>query len=192
MFINELIINDLKNIPNFSTIKSFIYREINRNLHKEINSLEDLDLESPYTKTKNNKQFLIYKSEKIAIFQSELQTKLMFENYSDIFIDGTFFSASKGVYQIIITRVELESYHKYFTTSFTLSSNKKEDTYKEIFNIINNNIKKYQLKNKLKINLYKKYPLCYGNRANKCYSIYLVIFRCKNMLFPLESSNGKK
>ena len=95
MFINELTKNDLKNIQNFSTIKSSIYREINRNLPKEINSLEELDLESPYTKTKNNKQFIIYKSEKIAIFQNELQSKLMFENYSNIFIDGTFFSHQK-------------------------------------------------------------------------------------------------
>jgi hypothetical protein len=113
MFINELTKNDLKNIQNFSTIKSSIYREINRNLPKEINSLEELDLESPYTKTKNNKQFIIYKSEKIAIFQNELQSKLMFENYSNIFIDGTFFSAQNGVYRIIITRVALESHHKY-------------------------------------------------------------------------------
>ena len=72
-----------------------------------------MDLVSPYTKTKNNKQFIIYKSEKIAIFQNELQSKLMFENYSNIFIDGTFFSAQNGVYRIIITRVALESHHKY-------------------------------------------------------------------------------
>ena len=84
----------------------------------------------------------------------------MFENYSHIFIDGTFFSAPKGVYQIIITRVALESHHKYFTTSFTLSSNKKEDTYKEIFKINNNNIKEYQLKNKHKINFRPKNIHC--------------------------------
>ena len=107
MFINELTKNDLKNIINFSTIKSFIYREINRNLPKEINSLDELELESPYAKKNNNKQFLIYKSEIITIFRSELQSKLMFENYSYIFIDGTFFLAPKGVYQITITRVTL-------------------------------------------------------------------------------------
>jgi hypothetical protein len=57
MFINELTKNDLKNIPNFSTIKSSIYREINRNLPKEIKSLNELDLESPCTKTKNINSF---------------------------------------------------------------------------------------------------------------------------------------
>ena len=71
--------------------KNSIYREINRNLPKQINSLDELGLELPYTQTKNYKQFLIYKSEKIAIFQSELQSKLMYENYYDIFTDGTFF-----------------------------------------------------------------------------------------------------
>ena len=84
----------------------------------------------------------------------------MFENYSHILIDGTFFSVPKCVYQIIITRFALEYHHKYFTTSFTLSSNKKEDTYKEIFKIINNNIKEYQLKNKLKINFRPKNIHC--------------------------------
>ena len=71
--------------------KNSIYGEINRNLPKQINSLDELDLESPYTQTKNNKHFLIYKSEKIAIFQSELQSKLMYENDTYIFTDGTFF-----------------------------------------------------------------------------------------------------
>lgn len=93
---------------------------MNKNLPKEMNSLEELDLESPYTKTKNNKQILIYKSQKIEIFHS----KLMFENHPYIFIDGTFFSAPKGIYQIIITRVALESHHKYFTTYQRISIKK--------------------------------------------------------------------
>ena len=50
MFINKLTKYDLKNIPNFSTIKSSINREINRILPKEIKSLDELDLESSYTK----------------------------------------------------------------------------------------------------------------------------------------------
>ena len=40
MIINELTKNDLKNIPKFYTIKSSIYREINRNLPKEIKLLD--------------------------------------------------------------------------------------------------------------------------------------------------------
>ena len=39
--------------------------------------LEDLDFDSPYNKTKKYGKFLIYKSPNIAIFQSEIQAKLM-------------------------------------------------------------------------------------------------------------------
>ena len=42
---------------------------------------------------KKNETFLIYKSEDYAIFQSDLQTKLMYENMTDVFIDGTFHSS---------------------------------------------------------------------------------------------------
>ena len=73
----------------------------------------------------------------------------MYENPSDVFIDGTFYASPKGVYQIIITRITLEDHKRYFTTSYILSMDKKEKTYKEILNKLNLNIKHYQLtKNK--------------------------------------------
>ena len=117
--------NNNDNMPKFSTVKSALYREINKKYPDEINSLNELDFESSYTKTKTNEEFLIYKSNKIAIFQSEIQTKIMLDNCTNIFIDGTFFSAPIGVYQIIVLRVALENNHKYFTTSFTLELGKK-------------------------------------------------------------------
>lgn len=159
LFVSELA-NNNDNMPNFSTVKSTIYREINKKYPEEINSLNDLDFESSYTKTKTNEEFLIYKSNKIAIFQSEIQTKIMLDNCSDIFIDGTFFSAPIGVYQIIVLRVALENHHKYFTTSFALALDKKEETYKDILNKINNNIKTYALKHNLKINYKPKIIHC--------------------------------
>ena len=97
---------------------------------------------------------MIYKSPNIAIFQNETQAKLMYENSSNIFVDGTFYSAPKGTYQIIITRIVLEEHHKYFTTSYSLAINKEENTYKEIFNKININIKQFQLNNNKK-SIYK-------------------------------------
>ena len=133
-------------------IKSTIYREIIKKFHKEINSLNELDFKSPYTKTKINEDFFIYKSNNIAIFQSGIQAKLMLDNSSDIFIKGTFYSASIDVCQIIVSRVALENHHKYFTTSYTLALDKKAETYKEILNKINKNIKAYALKNNLKVN----------------------------------------
>ena len=65
LYINK-ITNEHKisNIPNFMTIKNSMYREINRKLPVEFNSLEELDYDTPFTKTKNNEKFMIYKSKK--------------------------------------------------------------------------------------------------------------------------------
>ena len=65
----------------------------------------------------------------------------MYENSSNIFVDGTFYSAHKGTYQIMITGIALLEHHKYFITSYSLSTNKEENCYKEIFNKLNLNIK---------------------------------------------------
>ena len=111
--------------------------------------MDKLEYDSPFTKTKRNEKFLVFKSEKFALFQSDIQAKLMYENPSDVLIDGTFYASPKGVYQIIITRITLEEHKRYFTTSYILSMDKKEKTYKEILNKLNLNIKHYQLtKNK--------------------------------------------
>ena len=48
--------------------------------------------------TKTNEDFLIYKYNKISIFQSGIQAKLMIDNSSYIFIEGTFYSAPIGVW----------------------------------------------------------------------------------------------
>ncbi len=58
----------------------------------------------------------------------------MYENHSDAFIDRTFYASPKGFYQIIITRISLEEHKRFFTTSYILSMDKKELTYKEILN----------------------------------------------------------
>ena len=84
----------------------------------------------------------------------------MYENTSDIFIDGTYYWAPKDVYQIVITRVALENHHKYFTISYTLALHKNEETYRDIFNKINVNIKNYQLKNNKNISYRPKVIHC--------------------------------
>ena len=147
-------------MPRFSIVKSTIYREINKKFPKEINSLNEWNFESPYTKTKTNEDFFIYKSNKIAIFQSGIQAKLMIDNSSYIIIDGTFYSEPIDVCQIIVSRVSLENHHKYFTKSYALALDKKEDTYKEILNKINKNIKVYALKINLKVNYKPKFIHC--------------------------------
>ena len=64
----------------------------------------------------------------------------MFENSDDIFLDGTFYSAPKCVYQILIIRVNIKGTRTYATTCFALCSNKKEELYYLILSEINKNL----------------------------------------------------
>lgn len=52
MYINLIINNKTNNLPKYSSIKSSIYREINKKLPDEINSLDELNYISPFTKKK--------------------------------------------------------------------------------------------------------------------------------------------
>ena len=64
----------------------------------------------------------------------------MFENNKDLVIDGTFFSAHKCIYQILIIKVKDNHSTKYTTICFTLCKNKTEQIYKWIISEINKNI----------------------------------------------------
>lgn len=75
---------------------------------------------------------------------SNMQTKLMSENDNDIFIDGTFLVSPECSYQLIITRISLDKYKYYFTTSFSLATDKKEKTYIDILEKIRDNIQEYR------------------------------------------------
>ena len=75
------------------------------------------------------------------IFQSEDQAKIMIDNSEDLFIVGTFFSAPKSIYQIIIIRVNLINYFKYFTVCVALCLNKTESLYKKLFYELNKNLR---------------------------------------------------
>ena len=48
---------------------------------------------------------------------------------------------------MLITRVFSKDLNKFFTTSFSLLSNKKQNTYYDIFSTIKNNILSYDIKN---------------------------------------------
>ena len=44
-------------LPKYNSIKNSFYRVVNKSIHNDVDSLEDLDFESPYTKTKKNGKF---------------------------------------------------------------------------------------------------------------------------------------
>jgi len=66
----------------------------------------------------------------LIIFQSPFQVKLFREYNDDIFVDGTFFIASKFSYQIFITRTYAKELDSFYTTSFAILKNKEQETYK--------------------------------------------------------------
>lgn len=54
------------------------------------------------------------------ILQSDIQAKIMMNNLNDMFIDSTFYSVPKVIYQIIIIRNNVKDRKNYFTTCFAL------------------------------------------------------------------------
>jgi len=136
---DDIKINDPEhiNMPNFIGIKTQLY---NKSITKDIENIKDIDINSDYFKIINGDTFLIYNNDKILSFQSNIQAKIMFDNPNDIFIDGTFYSAPKCIYQILTIRVNTSNSNKYFITCFILSLNKTEEIYKKIFYEINKNL----------------------------------------------------
>lgn len=90
---------------------------------------------------------------------SNMQTKLMSENYNDIFIDGNFLVSSKCSYQLIVTRISLDKFKYYFTTSYSSASDKKENTYIDILEKIRDNIKEYRFNQNIKEPKTQNFPL---------------------------------
>ena len=127
-------------IPTFNGIKTQLYLKLNKNLPNDVDNLSQVDVENDYFKTEDGENFVIYNDNNVIILQSKFQSKIMFENSDDIFLDGTFYSAPKSVYQILIIRVNIKGTHTYATTCFALCSNKKEELYYLILSEINKNL----------------------------------------------------
>ena len=131
---------EVDNVPKFDSIKSQLYVKLNNNLPKDIDDLLEIDKNSGYFKTLYGEKFLIYNDEDVIVLQSDIQARIMLENYEDIFLDGTFFSAPKCLYQILIIRVNFKHSYKYATTGFALCKNKTEKLYRLILYEINKNL----------------------------------------------------
>lgn len=117
--------------PQKHSIKSVIYRKINKGLPKNIEKIEEIPDDSIYLLTKDELKFLSIKKEKFIVFMSEYQMQILIENNNDIFSDGTFKIASPPFYQCFVLRVAFNNHHKIFTVAFCLLLDKEESTYKE-------------------------------------------------------------
>ncbi|KAG4084322.1 hypothetical protein H8356DRAFT_1436266 [Neocallimastix lanati (nom. inval.)] len=105
--------------PEYSTIRSQIIRNINKQFPPNKKSFDDIFIESKYYKTKRNENFMIFKNTDLIIFQSPFQAYLFSNYHKNIFADGTFYAAPKFSYQLFITRTyvgEFNMSNKLITT----------------------------------------------------------------------------
>ena len=132
--------NSLQNIdlkqnssPNFDNIKHNIYRYINKNIPKNIESFEDLPEESDFYNTIKGDTFLIYKTISILIFMSIIQARLLYKYNEHVFISRTFFVTPKAVYQVIIIMVHYVVKDRFHSECYGILPNKEIQTYIEFF-----------------------------------------------------------
>ncbi|ORY33175.1 hypothetical protein LY90DRAFT_512121 [Neocallimastix californiae] len=114
------------------------------NLPSNVTTFNEIPNESEYYKTERNEDFMIFKNSDLVIFQSPFQAKLFKKYNNDIFVDGTFYIAPKFSQQVFITRTYVKELNSFYTTSYAILRNKKQKTYKMLFNKLkqnsNNNI----------------------------------------------------
>jgi len=125
-------------------VKTLILRSINKKLPFNVVTFNEIPNESEYYKTERNEGFMIFKNSDLVIFQSPFQAKLFKEYNNDIFVDGTFYIEPKFSQQVFITRTYVKELNSFYTTSYAILRNKKQKTYKILFNKLkqnsNNNI----------------------------------------------------
>ncbi|KAG4089293.1 hypothetical protein H8356DRAFT_1432007 [Neocallimastix lanati (nom. inval.)] len=107
--------------PEYSTIRSQIIRNINKQFPPNIKSFDDIPIESEYYKTKRNENFMIFKNTDIIIFQSPFQAYLFSNYHKNIFADGTFYAAPKFSYQLFITRTYVGEFNMSNTLITTIN-----------------------------------------------------------------------
>ncbi|KAG4090219.1 hypothetical protein H8356DRAFT_1431413 [Neocallimastix lanati (nom. inval.)] len=107
--------------PEYSTIRSQIIRNINKQFPPNIKSFDDIPIESEYYKTKRNENFMIFKNTDLIIFQSPFQAYLFSNYHQNIFADGTFYAAPKFSYQLFITRTYVGEFNMSNTLITTIN-----------------------------------------------------------------------
>ncbi|ORY37164.1 hypothetical protein LY90DRAFT_511356 [Neocallimastix californiae] len=130
--------------PEYSTIRSQMIRNINKQFPPNIKSFDDIPIESEYYKTKRNENFMIFKNTDLIIFQSPFQVYLFSNYHKNIFGDGTFYAAPKFNYQLFITRTYVGEFNMFNTTSISILKNKKQSTYETLFKEIKKNANKFR------------------------------------------------
>ncbi|KAL6604735.1 hypothetical protein U3516DRAFT_668185 [Neocallimastix sp. 'constans'] len=166
--------------PEYSTIRSQIIRNINKQFPPNIKCFDDIPIESEYYKTKRNENFMIFKNTDLIIFQSPFQAYLFSNYHKNIFADGTFYAAPKFSYQLFITRTYVGEFNMFYTTSISILKSKKQYTYETLFKEIKKNANKFRSNTLITtINFHCDFEQEYlTNNASESYNSYL------NNIFP--------
>ncbi|ORY78728.1 hypothetical protein LY90DRAFT_500917 [Neocallimastix californiae] len=156
--------------PEYSTIRSQIIGNINKQFPLNIKSFDDIPIESEYYKTKRNENFMIFKNTDLIIFQSPFQAYLFSNYHKNIFADGTFYAAPKFSYQLFITRTYVGEFNMFYTTSISILKNKKQSTYETLFKEIKKNANKFRSNTLItKINFHCDFEQGISNVAKKVF-----------------------
>ena len=130
--------------PEYTSVKTLISRNINEKLPPNVTTFDEIPNKYEYYITEQNEDFMIFKDSNLIIFQSPFQAELFREYNNDIFVDGTFYIAPKFSHQVFITRNYVKELNSFYTISYAILKNKKQTTYKILFNELkqnsNNNI----------------------------------------------------
>ncbi|ORY54772.1 hypothetical protein LY90DRAFT_507381 [Neocallimastix californiae] len=173
--------------PEYSTIRSQIIRNINKQYPSNIKSIDDIPIESKYYKTKRNENFMIFKNTDLIIFQSPFQAYLFSNYHKNIFADGTFYAAPKFSYQLFITRTYIGEFNMFYTTSISILKNKKQSTYETLFKEIKKNANKFRSNTLITtINFHCDFEQEHlTSNASESYNSYLNIFPNKPLFYKL-------
>ena len=142
---------------------------------KDVENLEDMPSESEYYKTISNENFLAYKSDTMLIFMSKMKAQILYKKNEHIFIDGTFFSAPKAVYQVVTIRNHDLINDIFYTVAYGLLINKSMESYVEFLD---------QIKNYVYANRENKRILEYNDPINIHCDFEMAIIRAIKQVYP--------
>ena len=157
--------------PSFNSIKTTLYREITKILPNDIEDFESIPDESLYYKTIDNNNFLLYKNNRIVVFQSNNMAKIHAKFGDIVFADATYYSCPNLAYQLFITRVFDETYNSYYTTSFTLMNGKTGEDYFLVFKKLHEHISSFLdiNENYMLKELHTDFEITVGSAAKRIY-----------------------
>ena len=161
--------------PSFKNHKSALYRYINKDIPKDVDSLDEMPVESEYYKTIDNENYLAYKSDNMLIFMSKFQAQLLYKYNAHVFLDGTFYTAPNAAYQIVTVRIHDILTDNFYTVAYGILKDKTTGSYIEFLD----NVKNY-----VYINRENKRNLEYNNPINIHSDFELSIINAIKQVYP--------